>query len=363
MSESASNDAGAYVAAANAAAAHAAPPHAAPHIAVHNYAPSPSAPLTVPIQPTAPMPPAEQSAPVNRVIVDAAHESPAAPHWNHAKAQRPAQQNHSSMAATMSLDLATAEWARPAFEVDEFSWPTPVTDLVGRVGADLDSLANQLVTAARDGQQVVAISSIGRETGATTMMLCLAQRLASMRLKSALVDADFVHPRLASCLGMTPRFGWEDLAGADLSLAEVLVESLHDGLTLLPLRGPAEAAAPLADDLYWRTTLDALRARYRLVLLDVGPLDSGLMDVTSPAGRQRPLPHWMRPNSGVDAAIVVCDSRQPARDTLVESLELLEDQGIRLIGVAENFCPSPAAELARRHRPRAAAHDSSHNED
>lgn len=280
------------------------------------------------------------------VIIDEPHAVMSGPHWNKASrptspisgAAEPGGVRLSPLMATLSAD-----WAGPAFEVDQFGWASPITDLVARGGSELDALAHKILSSARGGGQVVAIGSAEPGAGGTTLLLCLAQRLAAMQLKAALVDADFTDPTLAGRLGMSPAFGWEDITELERSLCDVLIESVEDGLALLPLRGPVAMPQRLGGDLYWRTTIDALRGRYRLVLLDVGAL--------GPEGMVQ-LP-WLRTGSGIDSAIVVGRDGEEGRWPLTSAVHRLHACSIDVLGVVENFCLPEAQRLAR-HRPRVA---------
>ena len=280
------------------------------------------------------------------VIIDEPHAAMAGPHWQKASrptspidgAAEPGGFRLSPLMATLSAD-----WAGPAFEVDQFGWASPITDLVASGGAELDALAHKILSSARGGGQVVAIGSAEPGAGGTTLMLCLAHRLAAMQLKAALVDADFADPTLAQRLGMSPTFGWEDIVDEQRSLCDLLIGSAADGLALLPLRGPVAMPQRLGGDLYWRTTIDALRARYRLVLLDVGALGPEEM-VQLP---------WLRADSGIDSAIVVGRDGDEGRESLTSAVHRLHACHIDVLGVVENFCLPEAQRLARN-RPRVA---------
>jgi len=278
------------------------------------------------------------------IYVDEPHETAVGPHWEQASPARrlsgakPQATEQSPLLATLSAD-----WAGPAFEVDRFGWESPITELVSHGGIELDALGQKMLSAARGGGQVVAIGSAEPGAGGTTLLLCLAQRLAAIQLRAAIVDADFFEPSLAERLGMSPTFGWEDIATHERSLCDVLIHSVDDGITLLPLRGPVTMPQRLADELYWRTTIDALRGRYRLVLLDVG--------VVGP--QQNELP-WLRPGSGIDSAIVVGREADAGHEGLTAAVRRLQEHEIDVLGVVENFCLPEAERLARR-RPRGAA--------
>lgn len=295
--------------------------------------------------PRSPLPdvPAESAAAASYLIFDGPHTI-AEPHWNTAPARTVQDASEAVTTPTPLSTMLAADWAGPAFEAEQFGWASPITDLVTRAGADLDAVAHKILSAARGGGQVIAIASAEPAAGGTTLLLCLAQRLAAMKVRAALVDADFSSPSLAEQLGMSPPFGWEDITENERSLCDVLIESMEDGLALLPLRGPVAVPQRLADDLYWRTTIDALRGRYRLVLLDVGAVDSD---------EPMDLP-WLRPGCGIDAAVVVGRDGEEGRERLTSAVHRLHGADIDVLGVVENFCLPEAQRLARE-RPRVAA--------
>jgi Mrp family chromosome partitioning ATPase len=295
--------------------------------------------------PVAPRPPVETPVAPSYIIMDPPHAPVAGPHWQAApsrtKPEHTIDKRTVEKRTPLEVTLAT-DWAGPAFEVDQFGWTSPITDLVARGGAELDAMAHKILSATRGGSQVVAIGSAEPRAGGTTLLLCLAQRLAAMKLRAALVDADFASPALAERLGMSPPFGWEDIAEHERSICDVLIESIGDGLALLPLRATVAQPERLADDLYWRTTIEALRGRYRLLLLDAGTL--------SP---EADAPAWLRPDCGVDAAIVVGRDSDDGRDALTSAVCHLQECNIDVLGVVENFCQPEAQRLARQ-RPRVA---------
>jgi len=160
---------------------------------------------------------------------------------------------------------------RALLEVDTFLWPRTVGSLAATATEALDELTAYLLDRARHAQKAVGWQSCRHGDGCSTLLLAVARRLAERALKVAVVDADFRHPRLARRLGLTPSSGWEEVAARRVDLAEVVVESLRDGILLVPWCGPTEAPVDSsAEPFNPALLLEPLRRSYDHVLVDLG---------------------------------------------------------------------------------------------
>ena len=229
---------------------------------------------------------------------------------------------------------------RPLLQVDSFAWPTVCTDLHAAADVELDQLAAGVMTEGGRRRKVVAMGSVAPGEGCTTMLLCTARRLARRGLNVVIVDADLTDPRLAGRLGLVPESGWEEVAAGRASPADVLIESIEDRITLLPLQGqPGPAGRTILDDpsLLGGLALELLRQHYDLVLIDVGALGN----VAGNLPQSRAAGNW------IDAAVIVQDIRVQdirstardgvARDGVARVRNYLDAVGIPLAGIAENF--------------------------
>ncbi len=156
---------------------------------------------------------------------------------------------------------------RPLLEVDTFLWPRTVGSLAATAAEALDQLTGNLLDHAKRGQKAIGWQSCRHGDGCSTLLLAVARRLAEQDLKVAAVDADFRHPRLARRLGLTPSEGWEEAAAGHVPLAEVIIESLRDGIVLVPWCGPAE---PPDESFDLNLLLKPLRENYDHVMVDLG---------------------------------------------------------------------------------------------
>lgn len=230
--------------------------------------------------------------------------------------------------APMVLPMPNAAGAlRPMFEVTNFTWPEIVDQLLAAAPAQFRAATNDLIDAARRHRKMVAVTAAHRGEGCTAVALALARALAEQQQHVILVDGHFDAPALSETLGISAQVGWEDALSGDQPLAEALVESLEDRLTVLPLRQAA------ADD--WRvgvarlkSSLDDLRRHCDLVLIDAGPLGR--------ADDRRHLLSWAGP-CRVDRALVVRDVRTTTERDTADLDERLHGCGIAQWHFVENF--------------------------
>ncbi len=226
----------------------------------------------------------------------------------------------------LSISTAAQTW-RPVFELSNFVWPDLTEAILASVPGQLSSAASELIEAARRHRKLVAIAAAQTGEGCTTVTLALARALVEQQQRVVVVDAHFAAPRLSECLGVTPQVGWEENLSGDKPLAEALIESLADHVTLLPLREPA-----LPDwrprDIRLKATFDELRRHYDLILIDAGPLGDA-------ADRQHLLA-WAGP-CRVDRALVVLDTRVDNAAALNDVERRLQGCGIAQWNFVENF--------------------------
>jgi len=224
----------------------------------------------------------------------------------------------------------------PALEVESFLWPDVCTELLAQAASSFDQWAAQLAQAAMNGHNVIMLSGLARHEGRTTALLCLARRLAKAGVRTALVDGDFQKPGLADALGIEVITGWDEVLATGAPLQEALVVSKQDDLTLLPLSDKIARPQQLVRNLQVAVGLRALAEQYDLVLVDAGPVLGS--DATTPALLQQ-----------LDEVNVVLmhNVQTTSTETLAEAEQQLTASKVRLLGIAETFCP-PASEAERQ---------------
>jgi protein-tyrosine kinase len=205
-------------------------------------------------------------------------------------------------------------------------WPSLVLNLEEHYGDRFRTLAEALLeNRARSGHKVLLFTSCQRAEGRTTLLLTLARALARHPGRTLLIDADLSGPTLAHQLGLRPNSGLDDVVEHGQALADALIESPEDNLTLLPLRLPVASARSFLTSPAWVCLLAKVRREFDLILLDGGPMFVGL----SAAIMHR----------SVDAAILVFNRSLTGERALARAREVLIAGGIPLLGLAETFAP------------------------
>lgn len=227
----------------------------------------------------------------------------------------------------------------PQLQVDRYFWPAAVIRLCQAAEGPLDAVIDIVAFEAAQGKNVVGVAHCRSGDGATTLLLCLARRLADHGVKVAMVDADRQSPRLARRLGVLAEAGWDDVGSRGLPLAEVAIESLHDRLVLVPrqetvpasLAGDAQQARPggtaagQAQEVSPTAVVRELRRHYDVVLVDLGHCakDAAMLA----AAGQRP---WL------DRVILVRHERRPRPAEFAAAVRQIQSLGIAL-AVVDNF--------------------------
>jgi Mrp family chromosome partitioning ATPase len=183
----------------------------------------------------------------------------------------------------------------------------------------------QFLLAARERQnlKVILFTSCHRAEGRTTLVLTLARAMARHPLRTLLVDADLTGPMVARLLGLRPEFGLDDVVERGHALADALVDAPSDHLTILPMRAGVSRPRDFLANPAWTCALARLRREYDTVLVDGGPLFTGL----SAAVLHR----------SVDAAVLVHHRGMTGERAVLRAREVLEAGGVPLLGLADTF--------------------------
>ncbi|MFV2070240.1 MAG: hypothetical protein ACC645_25000 [Pirellulales bacterium] len=274
-----------------------------------------------------------------RENVDPAGDEPARVYARHDAARTPPAPHFESVEATVgnvsrplshfSHGNSVDEAFRPAASVEGFAWPDTCCRLVGQMADDWDGAVSRLLDHGRDGTgQVVGIAGCRRGAGCTTVLLCLARRLAELGVSVAMVDADLGQPTLAQRLGVVVKTGWGDVLRDGLPLCDAMVQSTTDRAALLPARRPMPVAEQGVRSLPASIGLRVLRSHYRLVLVDMGPL----LDVP-----REQLALGLVERAGIDTVLLVHDMRQPHAVDRLQATSRLRQAGTTVIGITETF--------------------------
>src|SRR5439155_16951822 len=184
--------------------------------------------------------------------------------------------------------VAKPKPALPLWEVDRFHWPRTCEKLMADQQGYLSRAGSKLVAAMQDGLKVLAITGSRRGEGRTTLALCLARAAVKAGIQTAIMDADFARPQLASKIALEIAFGWQDAALGRIPLSEAAVKSLADEITVLPLESSAATRSLSLADPRVTATIRAAAATFELLIVDLGPQVPGVK-IEFPPGEACPF--------------------------------------------------------------------------
>ena len=232
---------------------------------------------------------------------------------------------------TVTISQAPSEtpW-RPLLQVDRVVWPSIHSRLQTTAAAAVQQMADGLLSLCASGGKVLGLTSCASGEGVTTLMLAAARTLASQGRKIVLVDANWSNPQLAQSLGLLPEIGWEETLCGGLPLEEVVIESLADGLAVLPVRGPS--ASTIAQGQI-AASFEVLAREFDVVLVDLGPL-AQVEDEETPSHERIP---WRDVAARMDAVILVQSVRVTTPNRLADVREHLAASNLRYAGTIQNF--------------------------
>jgi Mrp family chromosome partitioning ATPase len=257
-----------------------------------------------------------------------------APHFGLFQGNSEQQFDEMSIAAPVeepaAVAVASQPW-RPMLQVDRLAWPKICSQLYMVAVRQMDQLADSLDTAIRQGHKVLAVGGCQAGDGATTMTICAARQLARRGLRVLVADANFANPQLATRLGLKPEAGWEDALAGRSPAEEVIIESIDDGLAVLPVvKRQSAGDFPFGMETALAASLDVLEQHYDVVLVDAGSLNQRLAAGAPSLGSF----------SRLGAAVVVHNLRATVSERLAEVECGLADAGVVQVGVIQNFIRS-----------------------
>jgi Mrp family chromosome partitioning ATPase len=226
-----------------------------------------------------------------------------------------------------ALPLEHAADFRPGLEVEQFAWMPLIDNLCHQQQIGFDRVLLELETELAADRRVIALTSVKRGEGRTTMLQCLARRAAEMGLKTCIVDLDDAKPALAEQLGLAIDSGWEQAVFAGKPLADCCVEANRDALTAVLLKQPLKSGSLAQQSIAAGAMLLELREQFDLVLIDTAPLSA---DTAATEGRstysELPIDRWL----------VVRDLRHTSIAEMARWQRQLGNRRMQFVGVLEN---------------------------
>jgi protein-tyrosine kinase len=208
--------------------------------------------------------------------------------------------------------------------ITELEWPPIVLTLERAWGERFERMAEFLLAARqRNNVKVILFTSCHRAEGRTTLVLTLARCLSRRPLRTLILDADLTGPMVGRLLGLRPQVGVDDVVEHGHALAESLIDAADDHLVVLPMRSAVTRPRDFLASPVWTCSLARLRREFDLILVDGGPLFTGL----SAAVLHR----------SVDGAVLVRHCGVTGERALWRAREVLEAGGVPLLGLADTF--------------------------
>ncbi len=208
--------------------------------------------------------------------------------------------------------------------VAELQWPPVVLNLEREWGDRFERMAAFLVQCQqRQNLRVIFFTSCHRAEGRTTLVLTLARALSRHSCRTVLVEADLSGPMLARLLGLRPEVGLDDVVEDGRALSDALIDAADDHLAVLPMRCAVARPRDFLKGPAWTCCLARLRREFDLILLDGGPLFTGLSAAIL--------------HGSVDAAVLVQHHGLTSERAILRAREVLEAGGVPLLGLAETF--------------------------
>jgi Mrp family chromosome partitioning ATPase len=213
--------------------------------------------------------------------------------------------------------------SRPGL-VAELQWPGIVLSLERECGERFEHMAELLLAARqRHRTKVILFTSCHRAEGRTTLVLSLARCLSRRPFRTVVVDGDLTGPMIGRLLGLRPQIGLDDVVEAGEPLSESLIEAGDDHLVILPMRSAVARPRDFLVKPAWTCSLARLRREFHLILIDGGPLFTGLNAAVL--------------HRSVDAAVLVHHQGVSGPRAILRAREVLDAGGVPLLGVAETF--------------------------
>jgi Mrp family chromosome partitioning ATPase len=237
--------------------------------------------------------------------------------------------------------------SRALLEVDRLLWPPACDELLARATRDWEQFYSELVARLSEGQKCLALASIERGDGRTTVTLALSKHLVARGLRVVTVDGDVENPSLVRGCGISVQTGWDDLVASELALGEALIAAAEDGVTLMPWRGGPAKLADLAASPRTERIFATLREQYDLVLVDLLPLGAkASLDDLAALARAMHL----------DALYLVQNMRDTSREQVSAMCARLRRADLPLAGIIENFVSRSATDDHLQARRALAVH-------
>ncbi|MEO1528418.1 MAG: cellulose synthase operon protein YhjQ/BcsQ [Planctomycetota bacterium] len=216
---------------------------------------------------------------------------------------------------------ASNRWTGAAWEVDAFDVPQSVSTLFFDE-AFFRSIAGQMQESVEAGLKTMMITSLTSGAGRSTVAIGTAIAAAAAGIRVALVDMDLENPRLLEHLRLDSEADWVAALRHDDSLESIAIYSIEDSLTLVPLAMDEERTLPVSA-VETERLIQALDGKFDLLIFDAPKVSAWATQQLA---------------ATVDSCLIVRDTRSTSHAEITDFADVLRGQGLRGLGVVDNFC-------------------------
>jgi capsular exopolysaccharide synthesis family protein len=172
-----------------------------------------------------------------------------------------------------------------------------------------------------DENQVIAVTSSQAGEGKTTVAVNLARAMSRSTLKTLVIDCDFRMPSVAGAFQAVPAENIEAALVGNRSIDSAIWVDPATGVNILSGRIGISPGLLLADRSF-RKTIQELRSRYDVILLDAPDLSD--------------FAETLQTTSFADTVLLVANKERTSTDTLRGALERLAGFGKKPLGIVLN---------------------------
>jgi capsular exopolysaccharide synthesis family protein len=180
-----------------------------------------------------------------------------------------------------------------------------------------------MISRAGGGPRIILVTSCVPGEGKTTVTMNLAVTFAQHNKKVIIVEADMRRPRIKAAMDVSNEAGLSNVLAGTMSSDEAIIRGVHvPTLDVLPAGPHPPMPSELLGSAAFDELLEELNSRYDLVLVDSPP---ALLVTDAVAISPK-----------CDAVVWVCHAGVVTRPHLARAAELIERNGMPMIGFVVN---------------------------
>jgi len=177
--------------------------------------------------------------------------------------------------------------------------------------------------------KVIAMTSALPQEGKTLMSLSLARAMAMNGANVLLIDADMRRLSLTKNVGVTPRYGLQDVLSQKIGLADSIIVDKASGADMILVPHKRQISAEVFTNSLFERALENLKPAYDYIIIDTAPV-LALSDIRI-IGQL------------ADAVVMVVRWNKTPKDAVLLAKEIIEDSGSNLLGVCLNQVDAKSA--------------------